>query len=122
MPKRIGTALLAMVLLPLAGIASAQTGSSQRQVFQSQAQDQAQAQARVKALLQSPYFEGLYARTYWSLLDRMQPDGFLPESLTGAYRGMFPRTTGALVSLLLESGREAEAERNIGCVLRATEQ
>jgi hypothetical protein len=47
----------------------------------------------------------------------MQEDRFLPESLTGAYEGMFPKTTGALMSLFLETGRYKEAELNIRCIL-----
>ncbi|WDF79639.1 hypothetical protein PQ469_06420 [Mucilaginibacter sp. KACC 22773] len=76
----------------------------------------------IKATLQSPYFEKLYSNTYYSLLDRMRKDGFLPESLTGAYEGMYCRTTGAMVSLLIETGRLKEAELNIKCVLDATTQ
>lgn len=79
-------------------------------------------QSDIKAILESPYFEKLYAKTYYSLLDRMQSDGFLPESLTGAYEGMFPRTTGALVSLFIETGRYKEAELNISCVLNAIKE
>jgi hypothetical protein len=52
----------------------------------------------------------------------MGKDGFLPESLTGAYEGMYCRTTGALVSLFLETGRLKEAELNIQCILNATTQ
>ncbi|WP_439698809.1 hypothetical protein ACFGVS_12090 [Mucilaginibacter sp. AW1-7] len=76
----------------------------------------------IKATLQSPYFEKLYSNTYYSLLDRMRKDGFLPESLTGAYEGMYCRTTGAMVSLLIETSRLKEAELNIKCVLDATTQ
>ncbi len=76
----------------------------------------------IKATLQSPYFEKLYSDTYYSLLDRMDKNGFLQESLTGAYEGMYCRTTGALVSLLMETGRLKEAELNIKCVLDATTQ
>jgi hypothetical protein len=76
----------------------------------------------IKKMLQSPYFEKLYAATYYSLLNRMHNDGFLPESLTGSYEGMFPRTTGALVSLFIETGRYREAELNIKCVLDAVKQ
>lgn len=71
------------------------------------------------SILQSPFFEKLYADTYYSLLDRMGNDGYLPESLSGAYDGMYCRTTGALVSLFIETGRYKEAERNIQCILDA---
>ncbi|MCR8558106.1 hypothetical protein KXD93_10650 [Mucilaginibacter sp. BJC16-A38] len=76
----------------------------------------------IKTILSSPYFEKLYSNTYYSLLDRMGKDGFLPESLTGAYEGMYCRTTGAMVSLLIETNRLKEAELNINCVLQATIQ
>jgi hypothetical protein len=77
------------------------------------------AQNSIKTILQSPFFEKLYSNTYYSLLDRMGKDGFLPESLTGAYEGMYCRTTGALVSLFIETGRYKEAEKNIQCILDA---
>ncbi|MBE9586050.1 hypothetical protein IM792_16475 [Mucilaginibacter sp. JRF] len=80
------------------------------------------AKAEVRKMLQSPYFSKLYSATYHSLLNRMHKDGFLPESLTGAYEGMFPRTTGALVSLFIETGRLKEAELNIKTVLDAVKQ
>ncbi|MDJ1480628.1 hypothetical protein QNI16_09040 [Cytophagaceae bacterium YF14B1] len=83
------------------------------------------AQTLPKAIvteLKSPYFEKLYAHTYYSLLDRMGKDGFLPESLTGAYEGMYCRTVGALVPLLIETGRFQEAEATISCVLKATQE
>jgi hypothetical protein len=73
--------------------------------------------SEIKAELSSTFFEKLYANTYNSLLDRMSKDGFLPESLTGAYEGMYCRTVGAMVPLLLETGRLDEAERLINIVL-----
>jgi hypothetical protein len=76
----------------------------------------------IKAELTSPFFEKLYANTYYSLLQRLGKDGFLPESLTGAYEGMYCRTTGALVPLLLETARLNESERIINCVLTAMDQ
>lgn len=73
----------------------------------------------VKAKLQDPKLERLYSKTYYSLIDRMDGDGYLPESLTGAYAGMYPRTTGALVLLFIETERYEEAELNIKYVLDA---
>jgi hypothetical protein len=64
---------------------------------------------------------GIYERTYTSLLERVEADGFFQESLTGAYAGMFPRTVGGLVSLFLETGELDACERLIGCALQATE-
>ncbi|MCD9019933.1 hypothetical protein [Parachryseolinea silvisoli] len=73
----------------------------------------------VADVLQTPFFEKLYANTYYSLLDRLNPDGYLEESLSGAYDGMYCRTTGPMVLLLLETGRYQEAERMISFVLNA---
>lgn len=78
--------------------------------------------AAITARLKSPFFENLYAHTYYSLVDRLGKDGFLPESITGAYEGMYCRTTGPLVFLLLETGRLREARQVIHCVLTATRQ
>ncbi|MBO3273348.1 hypothetical protein [Hymenobacter defluvii] len=82
----------------------------------------AQKLSSVKAELASPFFENLYANTYYSLVDRMDQDGYLPESLTGAYDGMFCRTVGAIVPLFLETGRLQQAERTINCALTAMQQ
>ena len=79
----------------------------------------AQTADDVKAKLQDPAIETLYSKTYYSLVDRLETDGYLPESLTGAYAGMYPRTTGALVLLFLETERYDDAERNIKYVLDA---
>ncbi len=74
---------------------------------------------KVKQLLQSEYFEHLYSRTYYSLVDRMDSDGYLPESLTRAYPAMFPRTTGPFVFMLMETNKLQEAEQTIDFVLKA---
>ena len=52
--------------------------------------------ADVAERLKSDFHQGLYARTYNSLLERVEAEGFFQESLTGAYAGMFPRTVGGL--------------------------
>ncbi|MEN8228236.1 MAG: hypothetical protein ABFS38_08790 [Bacteroidota bacterium] len=75
--------------------------------------------ADIKESLQSEYIEELYNNTYYSLLDRVDPDGFLQESLTGRYPGMFPRTVGGIVSLFIETGELDVAERIINCTLEA---
>jgi len=62
---------------------------------------------------------GLYARTYASLCERVEPSGYFEESITGAYGGMFPRTVGGLVSLFVETGDEELARRVVEVVLRA---
>ena len=71
----------------------------------------------IQKTLQSPYFELLYANTYQSLTNRMTETGYLPESLTGAYSGMFPRTTGAFVLMMIETNEYEKAELTINYVL-----
>jgi len=65
----------------------------------------------VKAKLQSEFFEKLYSKTYYSLVDRIEDDGYLEESLTGAYDGMYPRTTGGVATLLMETGDYENAKK-----------
>lgn len=74
---------------------------------------------KVKEELSSDFFETLYSNTYYNLLDRIEPDGFLQESQTGQYDGMYARTVGAMVPLLLETGELTRAERLISCVFDA---
>lgn len=50
---------------------------------------------------------------YAGLIARIREDGFFPESLTGTYPGMFPRTVGALARLLISTGRCDLLEKNI---------
>lgn len=76
----------------------------------------------IKGKLSSEYFEKLYSKTYFSLLDRMDSKGYLKESLTGAYSGMFPRTTGPYVLLLIETGRYQEAELTLRYLLETLEK
>ena len=76
----------------------------------------------VKKEIQSSYFEDLYSNTFYSLTERMREDGYLPESLTGAYSGMFPRTTGAYVLLLIEAQMYEEAEKTLQYVLKTLEK
>jgi hypothetical protein len=73
----------------------------------------------VKDEISSDFFQTLYSNTYYDLLDRIEPDGFLQESQTGQYDGMYARTVGAMVPLLLETGEIERAERLINCVLNA---
>jgi len=75
----------------------------------------------VRSRLSSEFHESLYRSTYQSLLQRIEPSGYLEESLTGAYSGMFPRTVGGMVSLLLETGELEKAQLLVGYVLRAME-
>ena len=69
--------------------------------------------------LQSPFIEGLYRRTYQSILDRVESDGYFQESVNGAYVGMFPRTVGGLVSLFMETNEKEKARKVVDIVLRS---
>jgi hypothetical protein len=67
----------------------------------------------IRDKLASRFHEGLLRRTYDSVRSRLTPDGYFPESLTGAYAGMFPRTAASLVRILADTGEPDLAERNI---------
>ncbi len=66
-------------------------------------------------------FARLYSMTFYDLIGRIEDDGFLRESddPVHGYDGMYPRTVGATVSLLLAVDRPEPAERLIRCVLNA---
>lgn len=70
--------------------------------------------------LQDPFLEELYSRTYKSIIDRVEKDGYFPESVNGGYIGMFPRTVGGLVSLFAETGEWEKARKAVDVVLKAT--
>ena len=59
---------------------------------------------------------------YTALLRRIHCDGFFPESLTGTYSGMFPRTVGALAQLLTRTGEYDLLEKSITCCMNAMQQ
>ncbi len=80
---------------------------------------QADSPQVVRELLSSPQLEQLYSRTYHSLVNRVEPNGFFQESLTGAYAGMFPRTVGGLVSLFAETGEWKRSRDLVDMCLRA---
>lgn len=97
-----------LLLTGLVGILSAVPASSRNATL-----------ADVRKILQSSEIAGLYRRTYYSLINRVDPDGFFQESLTGRYPGMFPRSVGGIVPLLLETGELDLAEKIINCTLEA---
>lgn len=108
--------LLTLVLSPVVPLA-AQPASDRHE-----SAEKSVAKAQVRAMLASSSIEGLYARTYWSLKQRRQSDGYLPESITGAYQGMFPRTVGAYALLMIETKQYEAAEQSLNCVLTALNQ
>ncbi|MGC9261714.1 MAG: hypothetical protein ACP5I8_16750, partial [Phycisphaerae bacterium] len=76
----------------------------------------------VLKLLNAPFQKKLFQNTYESLVRRVAPDGYLPESLTGAYGGMFPRTVGPYVFLMLETHQWGIAKKVLQYTLEATAQ
>ena len=61
----------------------------------------------------------IYRNTYHSLTSRMKENGYLQESLTGAYRGEFPRTIGGYVSLLMETEDYIRIQRSLEFVFES---
>ncbi len=64
----------------------------------------------VNQKLSSDFYTRLYSNTYYSLLSRIDSDGYLQESMTGQYDGMYCRTVGAIVPLFLETKNYDKAE------------
>lgn len=77
---------------------------------------------RIRKFLRSSKNEFLYHCSLKSILDRLKPDGYFPESLTGAYEGMFPRTSAPLIFLLLEHGAYDKAQANLDFIFRSMEE
>ncbi|MGB9607469.1 MAG: hypothetical protein ACPL7E_02925, partial [bacterium] len=74
----------------------------------------------VLRLLNDEFHIRLYRNTYNNLVDRLQKTGYLPESLTGAYGGEFPRTIGPYVFFLLENADFERAKKALKYVIDAT--
>jgi len=72
--------------------------------------------------LNSEFHKNLLLNTYNSIVDRQETDGFFQETMSAAYPGMYPRTTGALTLLFLELGLPDRAELTLNCVLDAAKQ
>ncbi len=64
----------------------------------------------VRQKLTSDFFTRLYSNTYYSLISRIEADGYLQESMTGQYDGEYCRTVGAMVPLLVETKNYEKAE------------
>lgn len=65
----------------------------------------------VKERLLNEFHESLYRNTYNNIINRIKPSGYFPESLTGYYQGMFSRTVGPCVFLLLEHKEYEKAKK-----------
>ena len=79
-------------------------------------------QTQFARLLSSPFHEDLLCRSYANLVSRVQTNGYFPESLTGHYSGMFPRTIGALARLFLATGHAELIEPMLRYCFRAMAQ
>jgi hypothetical protein len=75
----------------------------------------------LKEKISSGLFARLYSNTFYDLVGRIEEDGYLRESHDAdkGYDGMYPRTIGATVSLLLAVDQPEPAERLVRCVLNA---
>ncbi len=65
----------------------------------------------VKKRLDSPFHRSLLWKTYDSIHERIDSDGYFPESLTGKYPGMFPRVSAPLVRIFLDTDEPQLAEK-----------
>jgi len=72
--------------------------------------------------LESDFHKNLLLKSYNSIADRPEPDGFFQETMSAAYPGMYPRTTGALTLLFLELGLPDRAQNTLKCVFEAARQ
>lgn len=75
---------------------------------------------QIKALLSSGLIADLYRNTFYSIKKRISDDGYFPESLTGAYEGMFCRTSGGLASLLFETENYDLIEKVLSFIIAGT--
>lgn len=78
--------------------------------------------ADVRARLCRPNDERRLAHNIASLAQRVRADGYFPESLTGAYHGMFPRTVGGLCRLWLATGHASLARASLSYVKQVMEE
>lgn len=69
--------------------------------------------------LQSGVVSKIYKKTYNSLIDRFKDNGYLEESLTGAYAGEYCRTIGGFVQLLMETGDFGRAKKALEFVFES---
>lgn len=69
--------------------------------------------------LESEWHRAALARNLESINGRQQEDGYFPESLTGTYPGMFPRTLGALARLWSLTGDWDRLAASVAYVFQA---
>lgn len=65
----------------------------------------------------------IYAATYKTLLDRLEEDGFFPESISGGYgHAEFFRTVGAVEALFSATSEYEKAQRVLGFALESAKR
>ncbi|MCK5328543.1 MAG: hypothetical protein KAR36_08065 [Candidatus Latescibacteria bacterium] len=72
----------------------------------------------VRRRLASKWHSDSLTRNTKNIRSRLDPGGYFPESLTGKYDGMFPRTVGALAKLFLLTGELEALAQCVEYVLR----
>ncbi len=103
---KIKTLIILVLLIPVSGKSYSQHSIEYNRNY-------------IVSKLNSNELNNLYSNTYYSVLDRLDSDGYFPESIIEGttYPGMYPRTIGALILLFIETGRYEEAERSLKCLL-----
>ncbi len=102
--KTVGVTLVALVLLWVLPVSAVPTATRKA----------------VLELMNSPFQKQLFENTYESLVRRLAPDGYVPESLNNYYPGMFPRSASAYVFLMLETHQWGIAKKVLRYILQAT--
>ena len=84
--------------------------------------NQEEIKALIKEHLENGKISKIYRNTYYSLLDRVEPNGCYPESVRpGGYGAvMFCRTTGGIDALLRETEEYAVSEKIIRFALESS--
>jgi len=72
----------------------------------------------VRRRLTSKWHSDALAQNIKDIRSRLDPTGYFPESLTGKYEGMFPRTVGALAKLFVLTGELGSLAQCIEYVLK----
>jgi len=82
-----------------------------------------QIKTRIREKLSDEKLSALYANTFYSLLDRMDEDGFFPESVAGGYgRVVFCCTMGGMNAFLQSIGDYEREERMLNWILESSKR
>ena len=82
-----------------------------------------QIKTRIREKLSDEKLSALYANTFYSLLDRMDEDGFFPESVAGGYgKVVFCCTMGGMHAFLQSIGDYEREERMLNWILESSKR